>query len=415
MINRINVEIDPNALKPYKNNARTHSPEQLAQIAASIKEFGFTNPVLIDESNELIAGHGRALAAIKLGMAAVPAVKLSGLSVAQKKALVLADNKLALNAGWDSALLTLELGELAKMGFDLDLTGFTGIEIGKISGLGAADADEDDIPEAPAVPVSVLGDIWQLGPHRVICGSSTEAHTVEALFAGAKPALMVTDPPYGVNYDPMWREGKDKGITKNRRSGVVGNDDRADWTEAWALFPGNIAYVWHGALHSGVVEASLAACGFKMRAQIIWAKQQFIFSRGDYHWQHEPCWYAVKGTGNWTGDRKQSTLWEISNLNKVGAGVIKAEDDHTNHSTQKPVECMRRPILNNSAPGDAVYDPFLGSGSTLIAAETSGRVCYGCELSPVYVDTIVARWEKLTGQRAVHAITGALFSGEKAA
>lgn len=209
---------------------------------------------------------------------------------------------------------------------------------------------------------------------------------------------MVTDPPYGVNYDTEWRR-KD-GINKSWQKcaeGKVENDDRADWSEAYSLFPGHIVYVWHGSLHSSEVAQNLESCGFKIRSQIIWAKNNLVIGRGDYHWQHEPCWYGVRGTGNWCGDRKQSTLWKIENMHRTQG---KVDDGKTNHSTQKPVECMRRPILNNSSPGQAVYDPFLGSGTTLIAAEETGRICYGMEISPVYVDVIVQRWENFTGKKS---------------
>lgn len=409
MVNRENAQIAVSVLKPYAQNARTHSPEQVDQIVTSMKEYGFTNPLLVDEHMTIIAGHGRLLAAVKLGMDTVPAVILTGLSVAQKKALVLADNKIALNVGWDTKLLELELKDLAALGFNLDLTGFTGIEIGKILNLGAARADENASPATPALPRSRLGDIWICGRHRVKCGDSTSATDVADALGDEKPKLMVTDPPYGVEYDPAWRNGLDK--AKNRRTGVVKNDDRADWREAWALFPGNIAYIWHGALHAAVVAESLTACDFAIRAQIIWAKNKMVFGRGDYHWQHEPCWYAVKGTGAWAGDRKQTTLWTIDNLNV--ATHQEKENERTNHSTQKPVECMRRPILNNSAPGESVYDPFLGSGSTLIAAESSGRICVGLELTPAYVDVIVKRWQDFTGEIAYHHVTGEKFDGRE--
>ena len=199
---------------------------------------------------------------------------------------------------------------------------------------------------------------------------------------------MVSDPPYGVAYDPAWRNKVAAGSTK--RTGKVLNDDRADWGETWKLFPGDVAYVWHGALHAVTVAESLEAAGFAIRSQIIWAKERLVLSRGDYHWQHEPCWYAVreKGKGHWNGDRKQTTLWSIPSRN---------QDTATVHGTQKPVEAMRRPMLNNSAPGQLVYDPFLGSGTSVIAAETTGRVCLGLELDPSYVDVIVTRWEAFTG------------------
>jgi DNA modification methylase len=220
-----------------------------------------------------------------------------------------------------------------------------------------------------------------------------------------KPLLMVTDPPYGVEYDPSWRN--QAGAAKTKRTGKVLNDDRADWREAWALFPGDVAYVWHGALRAAEVAESLMAAGFNVRSQIIWAKDRLVLSRGDYHWQHEPCWYAVKktGKGHWAGDRKQTTLWHISG---------KDQDATTVHGTQKPVECMRRPMLNNSSPGQAVFEPFMGSGTTLIAAETTGRVCYGIELNPTYVDVAIERWQQFTGANAVLADSGETFTDLKA-
>jgi DNA modification methylase len=201
---------------------------------------------------------------------------------------------------------------------------------------------------------------------------------------------MVTDPPYGVRYDPAWRNRA--GLGASKRVGTVENDHRADWREAWALFPGEVAYVWHGALHAPTVAESLTACGFEIRAQIIWAKERLVMGRGHYHWQHEPCWYAVRGTGHWSGDRKQTTLWQIAS---------RGQDAETTHGTQKPVECMKRPIENNSSPGQAVYEPFSGSGTTLIAAELTGRICHAVELSPAYVDVAVLRWQAFTGEEPV--------------
>ncbi len=201
-----------------------------------------------------------------------------------------------------------------------------------------------------------------------------------------------------MNYDPEWRHRA--GVNNSSRTGKVANDERADWAEAWRLFPGSIAYVWHGALHATTVAQSLEREGFTIRAQIIWAKERLVIGRGDYHWQHEPCWYAVRSKGNWTGDRKQTTLWSISSRD---------QDAETNHGTQKPVECMRRPIVNNSSPGDAIYEPFLGSGTTLIAAETVKRFCFSVELSPAYVDVAVRRWQAFTGEKATLQSDGRLF------
>ncbi len=379
-------------LIPFARNARTHSDEQVAGIAASIREWGWTTPILVDEDGGIIAGHGRVLAARKLGLADVPVMVATGWTEAQRRAYVLADNKLALNAGWDAALLASELKGLAELGFDTGLTGFSADELAALlvepsPGL----TDPDAVPEAPADPVTRPGDVWILGRHRIICGSSTDANTVAAVLAGVVPHLMVTDPPYGVEYDPSWRNAAFTG-SKTARTGVVLNDDRADWREAWALFPGDVAYVWHGALHATTVAESLAACDFAIRSQIIWAKPRLVIGRGDYHWQHEPCWYAVRRgrTGHYGGDRKQTTLWQIE-------GQAGTEDGATTHGTQKPVECMRRPIENNSSPGQAVYEPFSGSGTTIIAAEMSGRACHAVELNPAYVDVAVTRWQAFTG------------------
>ena len=394
-------------LVPYARNARTHSEDQIAQIAASITEFGFTNPILIGEDSVIIAGHGRLMAAQRLGLSEVPVIVLAHLNAAQRRALVVADNKIALNAGWDTEILLEQIELIRADGFDIDLVGFSDDELGELLAeieapeTAGAIEGEDDIPEPPAEPVSRPGDLWILGPHRLLCGDSTVATEVERVLGGVTPLLMVTDPPYGVEYDPNWRN--QAGASATKRTGKVLNDDRADWREAWALFPGDVAYVWHGALHATTVADSLIASGFNIRSQIIWAKDRLILSRGDYHWQHEPCWYAVraKGKGHWAGDRKQTTLWHISHRD---------QDSETVHGTQKPVECMRRPILNNSSPGQAIYEPFMGSGTTLIAAETTGRTCLGIELNPVYVDVAVERWQNLTGGVAMLEGDGRSFT-----
>ena len=379
------------ALIPYANNARTHSEAQVAQIAGSIREFGFNNPVLVDGENGIIAGHGRVLAARKLGLAEVPVIELTHLTEMQRKAYILADNKLAEAAGWDRDLLALELGELADLGADLGGLGFEAGELDDLLGHKAADPREEDTPEVPEVPVSRLGDLWCLGTHRLLCGDATDSFCVARLLNGVTPHLMATDPPFGVNYDPDWRNRA--GAAQTKRTGKVLNDHRADWREAWALFPGDVAYVWHGALHATTVAESLIACGFDIRSQIIWAKDRHVLSRGHYHWAHEPAFYCVRkgSTGHWSGDRKQSTLWSIPSRD---------QDATTIHGTQKPVECMRRPMLNNASPGQAVYEPFSGSGSSIIAAESCGRVCHAMELNPAYVDVAVLRWQAYTGKAA---------------
>jgi len=394
-------------LKPYARNAKMHGADQVAKIAASMAEFGWTVPCLVSDDGELIAGHGRVLAAEKLGLRDAPVIVLGHLSDEQRRAYRITDNKLTELGEWDEAVLSGELQLLAAEDFDLSLIGFDDAELDALlSGLDEeTDTEgEDDIPEPPEDPVSRPGNLWTLGNHRLLCGDATVATDVERVLGTVKPLLMVTDPPYGVEYDPGWRNKT--GASATKRTGKVLNDDRADWREAWALFPGDVAYVWHGALHAGEVAESLEVSGFKIRSQIIWAKDRLVLSRGDYHWQHEPCLYAVKktGKGHWAGDRKQTTLWQIAN---------KDQDADTVHGTQKPVECMRRPILNDSSPGQAVYEPFMGSGTTLIAAETTGRVCYGIELNPAYVDVAVERWQQFTGRTAALAETGESFADLK--
>lgn len=395
---------DTASLVPYSKNSRTHSPSQVAEIASSIEEFGFTNPVLIDgTTNTIIAGHGRLLAAQKLGMKRVPAILLHGLTETQRKALVIADNRIALNAGWDKALLGLELIDLKNEGFDLGLLGFTEPELNLLTKQDAEGlTDPDEVPALPDEPVSRPGDVWLLGNHRLRCGDSTSADDVAALLGPVKPHLMVTDPPYGVSYDPAWRNEADGGSRK--RTGKVENDDRADWQEAFALFPGDIAYVWQGDKQLVETAANLEACGFEVIHLIVWAKQRHTLNRaGHYHSQHETCWYAArKGSQrSWSGNKTQTTLWPIDGKN---------QDTDTKHGTQKPVECMKRPIENNSSPGQAVYDPFLGSGTTLIAAEMTGRHCFGMELSPAYCDVIVCRWQAFTGKVALLESDGRTFA-----
>ena len=391
---RLAIEYRPiGDLIPYAKNARTHDETHVAQIAASIRAFGWTNPILVDGENGVIAGHGRLLAARKLGLATVPVIELQGLSDAEKRAYIIADNKIALNAGWDTDLLALEIGDLGDLGFDLSLTGFGDEEIAGLLNVGNSGlTDPDEVPEVPETPVSRMGDVWLLGRHRLVCGDSTDAGDVAKVLNGIRPHLMVTDPPYGVNYDPGWRENAGLTDGSTVAKGKVLNDDRADWQEAWALFPGDVAYVWHGALHGATVANSLEASGFAIRSQIIWDKMRLVIGRGDYHFAHEPMFYAVrKGkTGHWAGGRNQTTVWAIPHRRNASG-----------HGTEKPVECMKRPIENNSSPGQAVYEPFSGSGTTLIAAEMTGRSCHAIELNPAYVDVAIRRWQEFTGEKAI--------------
>ena len=386
------------ARNPRKNDA------QVDRMCGAIKEFGFRIPIVAKSDGMVVDGHLRLKAARKLGLTTVPVALADELTDAQIKAFRLLANRSANWASWDEDMLRIELGDLHAEGFDLNLTGFDPGEVAAflIEHTGGL-TDPDAVPEPPANPVSRPGDVWHMGRHRLVCGDSTDPKTVRLALGGVRPHLMVTDPPYGVEYDPAWRNRA--GISGTRRTGAVENDHRADWREARALFPGEVAYVWHGALHAPTVAESLTACGFTIRAQIIWAKERLVMGRGHYHWQHEPCWYAVRGTGHWSGDRKQTTLWQIASRN---------QDTETTHGTQKPVECMKRPIENNSSVGQAVYEPFSGSGSGLIAAEMTGRVCHAVELSPRYVDTAVLRWQAFSGEAAVLESDGASFDAVSA-
>ncbi len=382
-------------LKPYANNPVKHSKKQIELLAKSIEEFGWTVPIIVDQKNEVIAGHARLQAAQHLGMAKVPVVVISDLTRNQVRAYRIADNRLAQLAPWLDDVLELEFKALDAAGFNLDLTGF-GID-DQTRFLGKLEFDDDDAGEPPKHPKTKVGDLYRLGDHRLLCGDATNEKDVGHLLNRSQPHLMVTDPPYGVEYDADWRN-KAKRNDGSKLSigahavGKVENDDRCDWREAWQLFIGDVVYIWHAGSKAHIVAESLEQSGFDIRAQIIWAKNNIVIGRGHYHPKHEPCWYAVrKGKkGHWSGGRKQSTVWDID----------KPMKSETGHSTQKPVECMARPMLNNSKKGDLVYDPFMGSGTSIVAAETTDRICYGMEIDPGYCDVVVSRWEKLTGRKA---------------
>ena len=392
-------QIETGSLIPYARNAKKHDAAQVAKIAGSIREFGFNNPVLIDAENGIVAGHGRVLAAQKLSMESVPCLRLSHLTDAQRKAYILADNRLAeIGGGWDEEMLKLELADLSNLDVDLEAIGFgeedlAEMELQEKPEQSDADAEPqidkaDELREKWGVEP---GQLWELGDHRLLCGDSTKKEDVEKALGGASPLLMVTDPPYGVEYDATWRKAVMPQTNPGKTGGMHGkvhNDERADWREAWALFGGDVAYVWHAGLFAPTVAESLAACGFELRSQIVWAKSNFAIGRGDYHWKHEPCWYSVrKGKkGHTRGDRSQTTLWEID----------KPQKSETGHSTQKPVECMARPIRNHDS--EFVYEPFSGSGTTIIACEQLGRKCRAIEISPAYVAVAIQRWVDATGK-----------------
>lgn len=383
-----------------------HSVERMVD---SIREFGFKIPLLVRSVGEIIDGHLRLKAARKMGLPNVPVILCDEWNDAQVKAFRLLANRSATWAQWDWGLVALEIQELKELDFDLALTGFDPAELNRLLFPSPPESEAGVLADSV---VTRTGDIWICGSHRILCGDATSADDVKRLFDGHDPALMVTDPPYGVAYDPTWRERA--GLGEQRQTGLVANDDRVDWTSAYRLFPGSVAYVWHAGIHAGEVARGLEAAGFVIRSQIIWAKQHFALSRGDYHWQHEPCWYAVREgcSSNWSGDRKQATLWEVDNLNPFGGD---SDEEATGHGTQKPVELMRRAILNNTRIGEVVYDPFLGSGTTLAAAQATERVCYGLDIDPRYVDLAVLRWQKLSERQAILESTEQAFEETKQA
>ena len=384
------VLMSPAAIKPYDKNPRNNQPAVNA-VAESIRRFGFRQPVVVDGDLVIVVGHTRWKAAKLLNLEEIPVHVARDLTPEAARAYRIADNKTNELAEWDDELLKGELAALISCDIDLTGVGFSADEWAKLTEIPVVGgSDPDEIPVAPQNPVTVPGNVWILGQHRLMCGNSENPTDVAKLLNDQKPTMMVTDPPYGVNYDPTWR--KEAKVNNSDRMGKVQNDDRADWTEAYRLFPGDVAYVWHAGLHAGLVGENLKTVGFDLRSQIIWSKNRFALGRSDFHWQHEPCWYAVrKGKkANWTGDRSQNTIWS----------VVERQDVETIHSTQKPVECMARPMRNHGTFGDLIYEPFCGSGTTLIAAEMTRRICYAMELDRLYVDVAVARWEKFTGQKA---------------
>ena len=381
-------------LIPYARNARTHDEAQVSQIAASIKEFGFNNPILISDDYLIIAGHGRLAAARKLGLAEVPVIRLSHLSDTQRKAYVLADNRLALNAGWDNDLLKLELIELKAKDIDLEMLGFSAEELdGLLNALEPTEGltDEDAVPEPPEEPITKPGDIWILGKHRLMCGDSTSIDHLEKLCDGRQVDMWLTDPPYNVAYE---------GGTKEKLT--IKNDSMDDdqfrqflrdaYTAADAVMKsGAVFYIWHADSEGYNFRGAAQDAGWKVRQCLIWKKSSLVMGRQDYHWKHEPCLYGWKeGAGHlWAADRKQTTILEFDKPSRNGE-----------HPTMKPVALFEYQMLNNTKGGDIVLDSFGGSGTTLVAAEKNGRVAYLMELDPKYCDVIVKRWEEFTGKKA---------------
>lgn len=397
--------------KPYPKNARKWSATAVDKVAASIREFGFRQPIVVDRERVIIIGHLRLAAAKKLGLKEVPVHVALDLTPAQVKALRLADNRSHEEAEWDLALLAPEIADLKALAFDLAVTGFDGREIDSLLGSPVDDEKANAVPPLPEVATSRPGDLWLCGQHRVLCGDATSPESVAGLLGDRKPFLMVTDPPYGIELDSEWRDraglngcGPEVGHTKQRTEGhthtSISSDTRADWSDAFALIASlEVAYVWHASKFTREVLDGLLRIGFLHNQQIIWNKGRTVLTRTHYWFQHEPCWYVRKKKAPWFGKAGQnSTIWDSPSPKFIMGG---SQEEKFDHPTQKPVELMRRPILNHTKRGELVYEPFLGSGTTLAAAELTERVCCGIELDPKYVDVVVQRWQGLAGNQAV--------------
>ena len=390
------------SLIPYAMNSRTHSEAQVTQIAASIKEFGFLNPVIVDGNNGIIAGHGRVMAAKKLKLVEVPIVEASHLTEAQKKAYVIADNKLAMNAEWDISILSVELAGLKDFGFDIDLLGFDDDELSKILDIEPVDGltDEDAVPEAPADPITKLGDVWLLGKHRLMCGDSTSIDAVETLMDGGLADQLITDPPYNAAY-----VGKTKDALTIQNDSMSDDQFRQFLRDAFVaadavMKQGAVFYIWHADSEAYNFLGACKDTGWTVRQCLIWKKQTLVMGRQDYHWKHEPCLYGWKdGAGHlWATDRKQTTILEFDRPSRS-----------TLHPTMKPVELIQYQVENNTKGSDVVLDLFGGSGSTLIACEKTSRHARLMELDPKYCDVIIKRWQDFTGKQATLESTGETY------
>ena len=395
-------QIPTNKLIPYARNAKKHDAAQVSKLAGSIREFGFNNPVLIDKDNGIIAGHGRVMAAQSLSLETVPCIRLGHLTDTQRRAYILADNRLAeIGGGWDEEMLKLELSELGDLDVDLDAIGFGAedlaeLEMEEVTG----NTDPDEVPEPPVDPVTVLGDVWVLGNHRLMCGDSTSIDAVEKLMAGEQANMLHTDPPYGVDYEGVPNDHlKDAALEKFLYDALT--------CAFMFLHSGSNVYVWHADITALEFISAFRSAGFKQArpSTIQWVKPSLTMSQGDYHSQNEPCLYGWKeGSGRVrVKDRKQTTIWHCDRTteNKI-------------HPTMKPVELCQRAIENSSMPNCIVLDLFGGSGSTLIACEKTNRQARLMELDPKYCDVIVTRWQDFTGKQATHESSGKTFDEMKA-
>ena len=385
----------PEGLLANPANWRLHPKAQQDALAGVLSEVGWVQDIIVNRrTGHVVDGHLRVSLALREAARSVPVVYVD-LDPAQEALILATLDPLAAMATTDEAKLAALLADIT-LPDEAELEGLAEL----LASLGPEEpttglTDPDDTPEPSEDPYVKAGEMWALGDHRILCGDATNAADVARVLGGERPEIAVLDIPYGVGYDPSWR--RDLAPGAQYRLGRVANDDRADWGQAFALLPGDVAFVWHGGLHAAVVAEGLEAAGFEIRSQIIWAKQSLVLSRGSYHWQHEPAWFAVRkgATAHWIGDRKQSTLWEIPSVHRT-AGT--SDDAITNHATQKPIECVARALRNHA--GD-VADFFVGSGSTLIAAEQLGRRCFAMEIDPVYVQMAIERWQNFTGRQAV--------------
>ena len=396
---------------PFAGNPRKRSKKAVGKVAASIREFGPRQPIVVDEDGVILVGHTRRDAAALLGMATFPVHQAIGLTEAQKRAYRIADNRTNEETEWDDDLLAIELKALEGFKLDLSLTGFDLRQFTSYLRTGPQ-AGEDDVPE-PGEPITKPGDLWGLDEHRLLCGDCTNAESVAAVLAGARPLLMITDPPYGIRLDSEWRDRAglngcgpaEPSYMKKRTAGhtetTISGDTISDWSHAFELVPSiESAYVFHAFLSTpGRFSMALSGSDFSTRSRLFGTKGRTVLTRTHYWYQHEPCWYVRKKNAPWFGKAgENSTIWDSPSPKFIMGG---SDEEKIDHPTQKPVELMRRPLLNHTVKGDAVYDPFLGSGTTLIACETEGRRCYGLEIEPRYCDLIAARWEKFTGKKAV--------------
>jgi DNA modification methylase len=428
--------------KDYPGNARKWSGRAIDKVGTSIKTYGWRQPIVVDKHEVIVIGHLRRTAGRSIGETQCPVHVAHDLTATQIRGLRLADNRTNEESDWDIALLAAEFGELQALDFDLTLTGFDAREIDAFTL--QPNAAEDDVPPVPATPVSRLGDLWLCGSHRVLCGSATSESDVARLLEDRKPFLMITDPPYGIELDSEWRDraGLNGHLTSNQSGAArkaknladpanraepsymkhrtaghnetsISGDTVADWSPAFDLVPSlQIAYVWHASKYTSEVLAGLLRIGFVHHQQIIWDKTRTVLTRTLYWFQHEPCWFVRKKNAPWYGKAgENSTIWACPSP-KFFMG--KKEEEKYDHPTQKPVELMRKPLLNHTKRGELVYEPFLGSGTTLAAAEVTERVCCGMEIDPKYVDVVVSRWQTLSNQEARLEGDGRTFAEIKA-